>query len=189
MSATQYYLAQTLDGYIAESDGGLDWLLRFDGERDVDASQATEGEYDQFFAGVGAVAMGSATYEFILAEEGEHWPYEGTPSWVFTSRELPMPRGADIRFASGPVRSVHEEMRAAAGERNVWVVGGGDLASQFADQELLDELLVTIVPVVLGEGIPTFAHRLDQRLRLTGTRSFQNGMVQLRYDFAGQLPT
>lgn len=183
MSSTQYYLAQTLDGYIAEKDGGLDWLLRFDGGSEIDASDATEGEYDRFFAGVGAVAMGSATYEFILARERERWPYEGTPSWVFTSRELPVGRGADIRFASGRVRSVHEEMRAAAGGRNVWVVGGGDLASQFADQGLLDELLVTIVPVVLGEGIPTFAHRLGQRLRLTGMRSFQNGMVELRYDF------
>jgi dihydrofolate reductase len=65
-------------------------------------------------------------------------------------------------------------------------VGGGDLASQFADEGLLDELLATIVPVALGEGIPTFARRLGQRLRLTGSRSFENGMVELRYDFVGQ---
>jgi dihydrofolate reductase len=183
MSSTQYYLAQTLDGYIAESDGGLDWLLHFEGENKGDVSEATDGTYDRFFAGVGALAMGSRTYEFILAEEPGRWPYEDTPSWVFTSRALPGPEGADVRFASGPVRPVHEEMRAAAGERNVWIVGGGDLAMQFAEEGLLDELHVTIVPVVLGEGIPTFPHRLRQRLRLTGTLPFRNGMVELRYDF------
>jgi dihydrofolate reductase len=186
VSSTQYYLAQTLDGYIADSDGGLDWLFRLDGETELDASQVTEREYDRFFAGVGALAMGSATYEFILAHEEGRWPYEGTPSWVFTSRELPVPPGADVRFASGSVRPVHEDMRVAAGERNVWVMGGGDLASQFVDEGLLDELIVTLVPVVLGEGIPTFAHRLGQRLHLTGMRSFQGGVVELRYRFVGQ---
>jgi dihydrofolate reductase len=183
VSKTQYYLAQTLDGYLAETDGGLDWLLHFEGGSEVDASEATDGGYDQFLAGVGALAMGSATYEFILAHERERWPYEGRPSWVFTSRTLPVPDGADVRFASGPVRPVHEEMRTVAGERNVWIVGGGDVAMQFADEDLLDELHVTIVPVVLGEGIPTFPRRLRQRLRLTGTHSFRNGMVELRYDF------
>lgn len=179
----QYYLAQTLDGYLAESDGGLDWLLRFEGETEVDASEATDGAYDSFFADVGALAMGSATYEFVLAAELDSWPYPSTPSWVFTSRELPVPDGADVRFARGPVGPVYEQIRAAAGERNVWVVGGGDLAMQFADERLLDELHVTIVPVVLGEGLPTFPRRLTERLRLTGTRPFRNGMVELRYEF------
>jgi dihydrofolate reductase len=182
VGATVYYLAQSLDGYLAEADGGLDWLLRFDGKSEVDASEATEGAYDKFFEGVGALAMGSATYEFILAEERERWPYEGTPSWVFTSRERPVPEGADVRFVQGKVRATHDQMKATAGERDVWIVGGGRLAMQFADEDLLDELHVTIVPVVLGEGIPTFPRRLRRRLRLTGTRAFRNGMVELRYD-------
>ena len=182
MSRTQYYVAQSLDGYIAEIDGGLDWLLRYDGEAGSDVSQATDGEYDRFFAQVGAIVMGSATYEFVLAEEQDRWPYVDTPSWVLTSRELPVPDGADVRFASGPVAPVHEQLRAAAGERNVWIVGGGGLASDFADAGLLDELLLTVVPVVLGDGLPAFARRLGQRLRLTGTRAFSNGMSELRYD-------
>jgi dihydrofolate reductase len=182
VSTTQYYVAQTVDGYIADSDGGLDWLLRFDGESTIDASEATDGAYDRFFAEVGALAMGSATYEFILAEAHERWPYEGTPSWVFSSRELPVPEGADVRFARGAVRPVHEHMSTAAGERNVWIVGGGDLAMQFADEDLLDELHLTVVPVVLGAGLPTFPRRLRRRLRLAGTRPFRNGMVELRYE-------
>ncbi|MFN2467163.1 MAG: dihydrofolate reductase family protein [Gaiellaceae bacterium] len=193
MSSTQYYVAQTLDGYIADSDGGLDWLQRYDGESTIDASEApgrdrdahpmaTDSAYDRFFAEVGVLAMGSATYEFILAEAHERWPYEGTPSWVFSSRELPVPEGADVRFARGAVQPVHEEMSAAAGERNVWIVGGGDLAMQFADEDMLDELHLTVVPVVLGEGLPTFPRRLRRRLRLAGTRPFRNGMVELRYE-------
>ena len=183
MPAVQYYVAQSLDGYIAESNHGLDWLVRYDGESEGDASSATDGAYDEFFARVGALAMGSATYEVVLEAADAGWPYSATPAWVFTSRELPVPEGADVRFVSGPVAPALEEMRAAAGDRNVWIVGGGDLAMQFADAGLLDELHVTVVPAVLGAGIPAFSGRLVGRLRLAGTRPFRNGMVELRYVF------
>jgi dihydrofolate reductase len=181
MGAVQYYLAQSLDGYLAEADGGLDWLINFGGEGEVEVSDATDGTYDAFFAGVGALAMGSATYEFILAEASD-WPYAGVPSWVFTTRTLSVPEGADVRFASGPVAPIHAAMVEAAGGRNVWVVGGGDLAMQFVDAGLLDEVHVTIVPVVLGSGLPTFPRRVRDRLRLMGARPFRNGMVELRYE-------
>ncbi len=109
------------------------------------------------------------------------WPYEGLPAWVFTSRELPVIEGADIRFASGPVAPHHAEMTAAAGDRGVWLVGGGHLAAQFAAEGLIDELILTLVPVVLGSGLPTFAGRLAEPLTLTGVRPYANGMVELRY--------
>ncbi len=182
MSCTQYYVAQSLDGYIAERDGGLDWLLSYDSSEGGGVSAATDGAYDRFYAQVGAIAMGSATYEWIL-EHVDSWPYPELPAWVFSSRDLSVPGGEpDVRFVSGPVGPAHAEMAAAAGERNVWVVGGGDIASQFADAGLLDELLVTIVPVVLGGGLPAFARRLEQRLRRTGATPFGNGMTELRYD-------
>jgi dihydrofolate reductase len=73
-------------------------------------------------------------------------------------------------------------MLEAAGGRNVWLVGGGDLAQQFVTQDLLDELIVTIVPVVLGSGLPTFAGRLSQGLRLASVRPYRNGMVELSYE-------
>ena len=180
--STQYYVAQSLDGYIAEADHTLDWLTKYGGDS-ADVSEVTEGSYDRFYEQVGAVAMGSATYDFILAEGGG-WPYAGIPSWVFTSRELPAPDGADVRFANGPVAPLQKEMTAGAGDRNLWVVGGGNLASQFADEGLLDELIVTVVPVWLGDGMPTFAKRLEgEQLRRTGTQPFANGMTELRYEF------
>jgi dihydrofolate reductase len=88
-----------------------------------------------------------------------------------------------MRFARGDVRPVHDEMRAAAGDRNVWIVGGGDLAARFAELSLLDELLVTIVPVILGQGIPVFPAPLRDRLRLAGVQPRSNGMVELKYEF------
>lgn len=186
MSSTQYYVAQSLDGYIAETDGGLDWLLTYgadaaDEGTEAGASGATDGGYDRFYAQVGALAMGSGTYEWML-EHVERWPYGELPAWVFTSRELPVQAGADVRFARGPIEPVHAELRAAAGDRNVWVIGGGELASQYAEAGLLDELLLTVVPVVLGDGIPTFARRLERGLRRTGATPFRNGMTELRFE-------
>ena len=116
MSLTQYYTATSLDGFIADPDNSLDWLF----------SRAREPggplSYDEFIAGVGALAMGSTTYEWILDHGGE-WPYE-VPCWVFTHRELRVVPDAEIEFTSADVATVHREMIAAAGGRNVWIVGG-----------------------------------------------------------------
>ena len=110
--------------------------------------------------------MGSTTYEWILSAEdrgGWQWPYK-IPSWVFTHRQLPLVPDADVRFVSGDVAPVHEEMVRAAGGRNVWIVGGGDLAGQFADAGLLDEVIVWIAPVTLGAGAPLLPRRVELRL-------------------------
>src|SRR5262245_46683443 len=149
---TQYYTASSLDGFIADPAHSLDWLIQF-GE--VEATS-----YSAFIREVGALAMGSTTYEWVLRHLVSHdsdrpqpWPYE-QPAWVFTARSLPRPPGADVRFARGDVRPIHAEMAAAAGGRNVWVVGGGELAGQFLDHGLLDELIVQVAPVTLGRGSP-----------------------------------
>ena len=121
--------------------------------------------YDVFFATVGALAMGATTYLWLrdhLAETGEPWMYD-VPSWVFTHRELE-PLGDRITFTSAPVADVHAAMAAAAGDRDLWVVGGGDLAAQFAEAGLLDELVLSIAPVTLGAGRPLFPRRFDFEL-------------------------
>jgi len=168
MSVTQYYTATTLDGFIADPSHSLDWLFT----RDQDHGGLLN--YGEFIAGVGALAMGSSTYEWILAHEfadkdpsAWKWPYD-LPCWVFTHRELTVVLDADIRFVRGDVRSVHAEMAEAAGGGNVWVVGGGDLAGQFADVGLLDEVIVYVAPVTLGAGAPLLPRRLELRLEETG---------------------
>ena len=171
MSLTQYYTATSLDGFIAGPDNSLDWL--FTRKREPDGPL----NYDDFIADVGALAMGSTTYEWILDHEfaGKDppdwkWPYE-IPCWVFTHRQLPVVPGAPIEFTSADVAAVHEAMAAAAGEKNVWIVGGGDLAGQFADVGLLDEVIVMIAPVTLGAGAPLLPRRIELHLEELG----QNG--------------
>jgi dihydrofolate reductase len=187
----QYYCAASLDGYIAESDDGIDWLTGYSGSFEGDGAEPSPmsegGAYERFYADVGALISGSTTYEFVLSHMGEggRWPYAGKPYWVLSSRDLPQPPGEDIdvRIVEAKVADLYDEMIAAAGERNLWVVGGGNVASQFADAGLLDELILTVVPVVLGEGKPLFDRRLPGGpMQLTGTRTFGNGMVELRCD-------
>jgi len=178
---TQYYTAATLDGFIADPNPSLDWLMQF-------GESATE-DYAGFIAEVGAIAMGSSTYEWVL-EHAIHpkdgtpqpWPYE-QPAWVFTTRTLPPIEGADIRFVSGDVAPVHQQMVEAAAGRNVWLVGGGELVGQFHDRGLLDELIVTIASVTLGAGKPLLPRAVvSPPLRLVSTQVYGTAFVQLRYE-------
>jgi dihydrofolate reductase len=120
--------------------------------------------------------------ETVAAHTGSAWPY-AQPTWVFTSRELPTIPGADVRFVNRPVVEVHDEMRAAASGRNIWVVGGGDLAGQFHDAGLLDEIILQLGSVTLGRGKPLFPRRvLSPILRLVTVKELGVGMVELHYE-------
>jgi len=146
MTKVQYFTAATIDGYIADEHNSLDWLFAVDDPPDP----AWE---ERFFADVGALACGSATYEWVveherLQERPEVWSeiYPGRPTWVFTNRELPVLPGVDIRFVSGDVVDVYPVMAEAAGDRNIWVIGGGDLVGKFDDPGLLDESFWASLP-------------------------------------------
>jgi dihydrofolate reductase len=186
MSKAQYYCAASLDGYIAEADDTLEWLFSYRGSFSGPNVEPGEGSYERFYEGVGALVMGSVTYEFIL-DLGRGWMYEGKPTWVLSSRELPTPEGedVDVRIVNAAVPELYDEMIAAAAERNLWVVGGGNVASQFADEGLLDEVVVTVVPVVLGDGKPLFDRPVPGGpMQLTKAVCFDTGMVELRYEIA-----
>lgn len=176
-SRTQYYTAATLDGFIADDHHSLDWLFQ--------VPEPGNADYPAFIARVGALAMGASTYEWVLAhlkQTGEAWPYE-QPSWIFSHHAHASVPGADIRFVQGEVAPVHREMLAAAGDRNIWVVGGGDLVGQFFDAGLLDEIIVTIASVTLGSGKPLLPRRiLSSSLRLASAERINGGFAQLRYD-------
>lgn len=176
---TQYFTATSLDGFIATEDDSLDWLFPLGNVNDT--------SYPTFIAEVGALAMGSSTYEWmrhaeiVAKETGSFWPYT-QPSWVFSNRSLPRLPGADIRIVRGDVRPVHEEMVRVAQGRNVWIVGGGDLAGQFHDVGLLDEILVQVCSVTLERGKPLFPRRLTQPpLTLVSVRQVGSGFAELRY--------
>ncbi|UVI36329.1 dihydrofolate reductase family protein [Brevibacterium spongiae] len=186
MPRTVYYTATTLDGFIADPKDSLEWLLR----------QTEEPPDDGFIDGVGALVMGATTYEWLLRNLDGPWPYS-VPAWVMTHRKLGLPEVADanvpdteeatgdekspddgkaadagtkpdIRFAKGSVADHYYEMCTATGDHDLWVMGGGDLAGQFADEGLLDEIITFTAPVVLGKGRPLLPRRLDLELLEVG---------------------
>jgi dihydrofolate reductase len=169
MTTTRYYTATTLDGFLADEENSLAWLFEVEG--DVDHAEA----FPAFFAEVGAMAMGATTYEWVLAHEGalehpEKWStwYGEVPLWVFSSRDLTPVPGARVTITSEDVATVHAEMTKAAGGKDIWLVGGGDLVGQFADAGLLDEVHATIAPVTLGAGAPLLPRRIELRLEEAG---------------------
>lgn len=178
---TQYFTATSLDGFIATEDHSIDWLFPL--------GDLNHSSYPEFIANVGALAMGSGTYEWmvrnaekVVAEVGSPWPYT-QPAWVFSSRTLPLIQGANLHFVKGDVRDIHAEMRTAAGDKNIWIVGGGDLAGQFYDAALLDELIIQVGSVTLGKGKPLFPRRvLSPNLCLMSVQQLGSGMVELRYE-------
>ena len=182
MAKTQYFTATSLDGFIADADNSLDWLYQ--------AHTDDHGVVglDDFFGAVGAMAMGATTYEWVLEherllDEPQTWHefYGDIPAWVFTHRELPPIPDATLAFVQGDVEPVHDVMSAAAGGKNIWLVGGGDLVGQFADQGLLDELLIHVAPVTLGSGAPLLPRRiLSDRLTLVSAE-VEAGFAYLTY--------
>ena len=174
---TQYYTATSLDGFIADRHNSLDWLMQF--------GDVNESSYPEFIRDVGALAMGSTTYEWVRRhEQGQSWPYQ-QPTWVFSSRALPAIPGADLRFVSGDVRPVHRAMAEAAGGKNLWIVGGGELAGQFHDHGLLDDLIITVAAVTLGGGAPLFPRTISSPpLRLVSVNRYGEAFVELRYEIS-----
>jgi dihydrofolate reductase len=167
MTRTIYYTASSLDGFIAGPGNDLEWLVSGGLETGPDDSPFG---YTTFEASVGAVVMGANTYEWVLAHHPqmtlESWYSQ--PSWVVTHRTLEPIAGAPMHFFAGDVAVLHPQLVKAAGDRDVWVVGGGDLAGQFLDAGLLDEVVVSYAPVTLGSGAPLLPRRAHWRLVETG---------------------
>ncbi|WP_029145187.1 dihydrofolate reductase family protein [Microbacterium luticocti] len=170
MTRIVYYTSTSLDGYLADSNDSLDWLFAVEGGREAIA----EGE--QFVSGVTVQVEGSTTYRWLIEHEDliahpEKWQkfYGDRKTFVFTTRtDLPVVPGADITFVSGPPADHIDRILTAAGDGDVWVIGGGALAAEFAKIGHLDEIRLSIAPVTLGSGAPLLPGGFDStRLRLT----------------------
>jgi dihydrofolate reductase len=143
--ACVYYTASRLDGYIVDDAGSLDWLT----SRAIDPDGPFG--YDEFIKSVGAVAMGSATYEWIVDNHPGDWMYE-QPSWVLTHRPHIIADGHPVQTFDGPVDQLYPKLVSAAAGKDVWMVGGGDVAAQFVSAGLIDEMIVSYAPCSLGAG-------------------------------------
>ncbi|GAA1931241.1 dihydrofolate reductase family protein [Microbacterium aoyamense] len=172
MPKVTFYTATTLNGFLADDHDSLDWLFAAPGGEGGDA------DFQRFLDGIGVLVQGSSTYEWVLEHEDllahpEKWPafYGARPTFVFTTRDLPAVDGADVRFVRGAVTDAWPAILEASGDRDVWVVGGGDLAGQFADAGLLDEIRVSIAPATLPSGKPLLPRALGADvLELTAVR-------------------
>jgi dihydrofolate reductase len=160
LSDVIYRTATSLTGFIADEQQSLDWLFA------VDHAQAPS--HAEFLAQIGVIVEGSTTYEWVLSEADllerpERWLefYGSRPTFVFTSRTLPVPDGADLRFVRGEVQHALPAIREAAGGQDIWLAGGGELAGQFADIGELHRLEITLAPVALPAGAPLLPRRLE----------------------------
>lgn len=176
--------ASSLNGWIADEENSLAWLFAVDG--------GAEPSPELLPAHATVLVEGSTTYEWLLRESDllahpERWQefHATRPTFVFTHRRLPVPAGADVRFVSGPVGDVIPQIREAAGVGDVWVVGGGELAGQFLDAGALDELAVSVAPVLLSGGAPLLPRRVEaSRLRLRSATAVGQ-FARLIYDVRG----
>jgi dihydrofolate reductase len=191
-----YYLATSLDGYIATPDGGVAWLAPFE-------AGGEDYGYPAFYASVDALLLGSRTYEQVLSF-GE-WPYAGKPCWILSRRPLEAVQ-PDLVVTARPLREVAADLEAR-GIRRAWLVGGGQLAAAFRAEGLITEYIVAIVPVILGAGIPFFGSPspdprgfpnpstvwpTGEMLKLVEHWVYANGVVQIRYAaaiVAGEAPS
>lgn len=177
--------ATTLNGWIADESNSLDWLFAVDG-----GEEPAEGLIP---TGAAVIVEGSTTYQWVIDREDllnqpEKWPslFHGEkPTYVFTTRELAVPAGADVRFVSGPVADALPEIRAAAGDGDIWVVGGGELAGQFLDAGALNEIRLSIAPAALRGGAPLLPRDVGpDRLRLVSARAYGQ-FARLIYEVSG----
>lgn len=177
---TLYYTATSIDGFIADENHSLEWLFQFPDEDD--------SSYPEFIKDIGAIVMGSSTYEWILKnhvfakEEIQPWPYE-QPTWVFTSRTLRSLDNPNIHFVNGPVAPVYQTIqKSIAAGKNLWITGGGSVVAQFHESGLLDEFILTIAPVLLQKGAPLFAGRIAYPpLKTLSVTKKKGDFVEIRY--------
>jgi dihydrofolate reductase len=163
------FIATSLDGYIARPDGSLDWL-------DVARLDLHDNGYAKFMATVDVLVIGRGTYDTVLGFE--EWPYAGKRCLVLTHRPGTSRHGEEFVSAT-PVEIV---ARLAQGGANRTYVDGGVVVRQFLDAKLIDDLTISVMPILLGAGIPLFAPRVtEQRLALEELTSWPTGVVQMRY--------
>jgi len=184
-SRVTVHMAASLDGFIARKDGRVDWLETSDDFADGEAMDP--GFVEAFLTTIDCYVMGSRTYEAALSFEanGLGWPYGDKPTFVLTSRELPRTRDT-VEFHSGDLAQfVNGRLRPSF--RNIWFVGGRVVSAECLRLGLADEIRYSVLPVLIGDGIPFFAKLdTDIALHLAEVKAYKSGMVELRYEVRGR---
>lgn len=167
----QLYIASTLDGFIAASDGSVEWLNDY---------MADDLRYDEFYAEVGSIIMGRTTYEQVCSF-GD-WAFAGKRTIVLTHNpQPPEPVHSEVSFYSGDLTTLCADLRESTSS-NIWLMGGGEVVRSFLQNDLIDEILLFVMPMLLGTGIPLFLDTGKHiKLSCKHAERFSNGVVLLHY--------
>lgn len=173
MKKTILYIAMSLDGYIADNEGNIDWL------GGQDPNYQGDYGYSQFIENIDTVVMGYTTYDKVTTElSPDQWPYEGLNSYVLTHRE--MTDTSEIKFINQPVNELLSKLNKESG-KSIWICGGANIIHQFIEYSLIDEYHLSIMPVILGNGIRLFGEsEQEKHLRLIAS-STTNGVLDCIY--------
>mgnify|MGYP000866946611 CR=1 FL=1 len=165
MRRTVLYISMSLDGCLARPDGDVSWLAG------QDPDDPDPGTYPAFLSTVDTVVMGWTTYHQVVTQLSPgSWPYRGLDCYVLTHRPLP-PQTEKIQAFSGPAHQLVEQLKREPAGRDIWICGGAHLVKQCMEAKLIDRYHLTIIPVILGNGIPLFP---------SGTRPAQLELVSLQ---------
>ncbi|HSX27598.1 MAG TPA: dihydrofolate reductase family protein [Patescibacteria group bacterium] len=170
MGKTIIYISMTLDGFVAGKDDDLSWLMPY---------ASVDYGYNDFYKGIGAIILGKRTCDHIVANWD--WPYSNVPVFVLSDEPLKnKPSEGEIHAVNGVIEDVLEQAKQKT-DKNIWIGGGAHVVQDFLRQDLADELIITVVPVLLGEGISLFGDINRTNLELIHVDEYDSGLVQLRY--------
>ena len=167
------YIAESLDGYIAAEDDSLEWLFKSEGQGEGDAG------YAEFMENIDTVIMGRRTYDWVMEAENGNFPYQDLASYVFTSS--PLEEKSFVTFTNQQISSFMKDLKEKPG-KDIWVIGGSKLLHEFVREDLIDEWIISIAPVLIGKGIPLFQEfDFEIRLKLNDVKMYGQ-FAQLHYE-------
>ena len=169
MRKIKLYIASSIDGYIAYSDGGLDWLT------DYPITPESNYGYDAFFESIDTVIMGGRTFRDILNMDMVY-PYKDKLSHIITRNKNSQTDIANVQFLSDNIIETIASLKEQQG-KDIWLVGGGEIISMLLDSNLVDEIIITYIPKILGDGIPLFPKmKVESKWKLLNSKSYDNGV-------------
>jgi dihydrofolate reductase len=168
------YIATSLDGFIAREDGSIDWLTEYEN------SPATDYGYSEFYASIGTVLMGRKTYEQVLGF-GD-WPYGEKNVYVFTRQKEPLHHEKNVEFVSRDIAEFIRQLKEET-DQDIWLVGGSQLIKVFPKEDLVQDMIVFVNLIILGNGVPLF-DRIGKEIRLKTGRveKYENGLASIEYE-------
>ena len=165
------YIASSLDGYIARRNGGVDWLDNFN-------DTGEDYGYYKFYDSIDVTLMGNKTYRTSMSL-GD-FPYKDKRNYVFTKQNI-LPQADYVKFINNNIVSFTKDLKTQKG-KDIWLIGGTQINELFFNNEIIDELILSVMPVTIGNGIPLFTESVKQlKFRLIDEKSYTNGVLQLHY--------